>query len=301
VHYEAPAIEWRPVGEDREEYVDEWGNTWARLGGRTQGEVVRGVLEDWADLDALQLPDLVNPARYTRAAQICADPANDKYRLGGMPGFPFNIARKMRRLDNFLMDLLLEPERVAELLRRLEDLLAEMIVRYAEIGVDGVFFCEDWGTQKGLMIHPRTWREVFKPGFARLCQVAHERGLTVFMHSCGKITDIIPDLIEVGIDVLQFDQPRVHGLDTLAQFHGQVTFWCPVDIQRTLQTRDEAAIEADAREMIEKLGGPEGGFIAGYYGDNEGIGLDPYWQDVACRAFMRYGDYARAAEGAPPA
>ena len=111
------------------------------------------------------------------------------------------------------------------------------------------------------------------------------------MHSCGKTTVIIPDLIEAGIDVLQFDQPQLHGLDNLARFHGQITFWCPVDIQTTLQTGDAARIEADAREMIDKLGGKDGGFIAGYYSGNEAIGLDPKWQDIACRAFTQYGDY----------
>jgi hypothetical protein len=111
------------------------------------------------------------------------------------------------------------------------------------------------------------------------------------MHSCGKITAIIPDLIAAGIDLLQFDQPTLHGIDVLAQFKGRITFWCPVDIQKTLQSDDEAAIAAEAEEMIAKLGGPDGGFIAGYYGDNVAIGLDPHWQDVACRAFMRAGDY----------
>jgi len=157
--------------------------------------------------------------------------------------------------------------------------------------VGAIMFCEDWGTQLGLMIRPDVWRRVFAPGFERLCAVAHEQGAKVFMHSCGKITDIIPDLITVGIDALQFDQPRLHGIDELAQWHGRVTFWCPVDIQQTLQTHDEQAIVAEARELIGKLGGPEGGFIAGYYGDNASIGLDPHWQDVACRTFTAYGQY----------
>jgi uroporphyrinogen decarboxylase len=141
------------------------------------------------------------------------------------------------------------------------------------------------------------WRKMFKPGFERLCSVAHAHGLKVLMHSCGKITVIIPDLIEAGIDVLQFDQPRLHGLDELAKYHGQVTFWCPVDIQATLPTQDATLIQADARAMIDKLGGPEGGFIAGYYGGNEAIGLDPKWQDIACQTFTRFGDYGSQGRG----
>jgi hypothetical protein len=285
------APQWQDVGGGRQEYVDEWGNTWARVDDYSKGEVARGAIQDLDDVHTLCLPDLGNPANFEQAREVFGDPENNRFRIGGLPGFPFNIARKMRRLDQFLMDLLLEQEKIKALLKRIEDLLAGAIVQYAEAGADAVMFPEDWGTQKGLMINPRTWREVFKPGFERLCHVAHEHGIKVFMHSCGKTTVIIPDLIEAGIDVLQFDQPQLHGLDNLAQFHGQMTFWCPVDIQTTLQTQDAATIEADAAEMVEKLGGPKGGFIAGYYSGNEAIGLDPKWQDIACRAFAKYGDY----------
>ncbi|MEA3406957.1 MAG: uroporphyrinogen decarboxylase family protein [Chloroflexota bacterium] len=293
VHYDLAGFsrDWQQASPGRQEYVDEWGNTWARVDATSKGEVAEGVLEDWDDLDTLTLPDLADPANFRRVRVVCRDADNERFRVGGLPGFPFNIARKMRRLENFLMDILLNPDRVRELLGLIEDLLAETIVQYAEAGVDAVMFPEDWGTQDGLMIRPDTWRTIFKPGFARLCTVAHQQDIKVFMHSCGKITAIIPDLIEVGVDLLQFDQPQLHGIDNLARFHGQITFWCPVDIQKALQTRDEQVIVAQAREMLEKLGGPEGGFIAGYYGDNVSIGLEPRWQDLACRTFMRYGVY----------
>ena len=90
---------------------------------------------------------------------------------------------------------------------------------------------------------------------------------------------------------LQPDQPRLMGLERLAhEFGGRVTFWSPVDIQKTLQKKDAAAIEADARFMVERLGmAGRGGFIAGYYGSNEAIGLTPEWQDIACKAFVKFG------------
>lgn len=293
-HYELQGYRpvWQSVGGDRQEYVDEWGNTWARLDTTSKGEVAKGVLDSWDELDSLTLPDLANRANYGSVKRIVA--ANpDRFCIGYLPGFPFNIARKMRRLDHFLMDVLLEPEPVRILLGRIEDLLADAIVAYAESGVDAIMFPEDWGTQLSLMIRPAVWRSMFRPGFERLCGVAHSHGIKVIMHSCGKITDIIPDLIEVGIDALQFDQPRLHGIDVLARFHGQIAFWCPVDIQKTLQSGDAAAIEEEARELIAHLGGPQGGLIGGYYGDNASIGLDPHWQEIACQAFTRYGDYRR--------
>jgi uroporphyrinogen-III decarboxylase len=170
--------------------------------------------------------------------------------------------------------------------------LLKAIDRWGEAGADAIMFCEDWGTQDRLMISPAMWREVFKPEFQALAGRAHEHGMFVLMHSCGKMTAVIEDLIEVGINCLQFDQPTLHGIDYLAKtFGGRMAFWCPVDIQKTLQTRDEKLIRAEAKMLVERLGGFGGGFVAGYYGSNEGIGLTPDVQDIACKAFVEYGDY----------
>jgi hypothetical protein len=111
------------------------------------------------------------------------------------------------------------------------------------------------------------------------------------MHSCGQIEAIVPGLMEAGISLLQFDQPALHGIDTLAQHQqsGRITFWCPVDIQTTLQTQDEGTIKEAAREMLDKLWRGRGGFVAGYYGGNEAIGLDPKWQQYACDEFVKRG------------
>ena len=138
------------------------------------------------------------------------------------------------------------------------------------------------------------FRRLFKPVFKRLCDAAHSRGLDVRLHSCGYVRDVIGDWIEVGVNSLQFDQPELHDIDFLAEnFGGKVHFECPVDIQTTLQTQDPAKIEAAAKEYINKLAAPYGGgFVAGYYGSNEALGIDKSVQDVAARAFLKYGDPA---------
>lgn len=282
---------WHDAGPEREERIDEWGNTWARLDRSSKGEVVRGALQSYDALDTLALPDLADAERFRRMTGVFAADTQDRYRVGYLPGFPFSLARKLRRLDRFLEDLVLERERVGVLLERLTALLEACLPRLRETGADGVMFAEDWGTQSGLMIHPQMWREVFAPGFERLCGAAHAAGLRVFMHSCGRITDIIPDLVAVGVDVLQFSQPRVHGLEALSRFHGQVTFWCSVDVQATLPTRDAARIANEARELLRLLGGPDGGLIAGCSPSDTVLGLEPCWQELACQTFTRYGHY----------
>lgn len=284
------ATPWREVGGGRWEYTDEWGNLWGRVDATSKGEVVRGVLAKLEDLDTYEFPDYSKPESYEPVRQARQEHP-DKWLNGGIPGFAFNIARKLRKLDQYLVDLLAEPGWVSALHDRIDDMLESMIRNYAAAGVDAVMFCEDWGTQAGLLIDPALWRSEFGPRYERLCGAAHDAGIKVFLHSCGQIEAVVPDMIAAGVDLFQFDQPELHGLGVLAghQEHAKVTFWCPVDIQKTLQTRDEARIRQAARDMLDKLWQGRGGFVAGYYGDNPSIGLDPEWQEIACGEFVRYG------------
>ena len=115
-------------------------------------------------------------------------------------------------------------------------MVEDMIRDYAAAGADSVMFPEDWGSQTQTLISPKLWHELFFPRFRRLCGVAHECGVKVFMHSCGQTEAIVPGLMEAGIDLLHFDQPDLHGIDNLAahQERGRIPFWCSVDIQTTL-------------------------------------------------------------------
>ncbi len=293
-----PEGEWRRVGDGHAwRRKDEWGNIWGRVDETSKGEVVQGALADFDQVETISLPDFANPAYYNHAKEIFAL-SPDKWHIGSLHGFAFSMARKMRKMDQYLMDLLLEPDKISILHDRIDEQIKVQMQRLKEVGADSVMIAEDWGTQTQLLINPELWRKEFKPRFADLCSYAHEMGLKMFMHSCGKMSAIVPDLIEAGVDLFQFDQPRVHGLDTLKQWRdeGHVTFWCPVDIQTTLQTKDEAAIRQDAREMIEKLWQGEGGFVAGYYNDNASIGLELKWQEIASEAFLKWGQRERFAK-----
>ncbi len=285
-----PNYEWHKVSDTRWERCDEWGNLWARVDDSSKGEVVKGALDSLDNLSKLRLPDL-DESMFERVREKIKENANSKFVISGLPGFTFNIARKIRKLDYYMMDLVVNRKQIETLHDMLDEWLLTVIEYYGRANAMAIMFPEDWGTQLALMISPEMWREIFKPRFERLCDAAHARGMYVFMHSCGKITEIIPDLNEVGVDLLQFDQPTLHGFETLASFqeHGKITYWCPVDIQTTLQTKDESKIENDVKHMLETMWKQRGGFVAGYYGDNKSIGLDPSVQAKACEFFLKYG------------
>ncbi len=293
-----PDPEWKPsqtfTPEKGAMWEDEWGNVWARLDDSSKGLVVQGALQHWSQLDTYRMPRIDDPTRY-QAARETFENHPDRYKIGGLWSFTFDVMRYLRRMDVFLEDLIAHPAHVRRLADRVVPLLGRCIENWAKAGADAVMFGEDWGTQERLLVSPAMWRDVFKPDYMRLCQVAKRHGLSVWMHSCGYIYDIIPDLIECGIAVLQFDQPLLYGMDRLTEFGGRVTFWCPVDIQQVLPSGDEDKIDAFARHLVDKLGAFNGGFIAGFYSDMPSIGVEPEWQDVACKAFVKYGD-KRAAE-----
>ena len=284
------ATEWMKVDEKWWHKKDEWGNLWGRCDETSKGEVIKGILHSLDDIDSYQLPDFSRPDDY-KDVTAAKGQYPDKWIVGNMPGFTFNIARKLFKLDTYLMNLVLETERIGKLHDQIDVQLENMIRNYAKAGVDCVLFPEDWGTQLQTLISPNLWRQEFSPRTTQLCQIAHENGIKVFMHSCGAIGAIVPSLIEAGIDVLQFDQPTLHGLDVLAGYQqdSKITFWCPVDVQKILPTGNETQIRDQAMLMLEKLWKGRGGFIAGFYKDVASLGVEPEWQEDACDEFMQKG------------
>ncbi len=286
-----PSSVWRErrwVEGNIEYYDDEWGNVWHRVSDMSSGgEVWQPALADWSALRAYQLPDLATPGRYEAVRQLFTQD-HEHYHMASLPGFPFAICRYLRKMEIYLQDLVLERECVDELHDRVTTLLEQVIERFAQAGADGVFFCEDWGTQERLLVSPSMWRDIYKPLYLRLCSRAHHLGLHVIMHSCGYDWAILDDLAETGVNCFQFDQPELYGLERLAdKLHNlHMCLFSPVDIQQTLPTGDHRRIADAARRMVSLFGGVHGGFIAKNYSDLVGIGVKPEWDDWAYQAFL---------------
>lgn len=277
---------------DFEYYTDLWGNVWHRMKHMSAGgEVYKALIEDWRDLDRVELPDLANPKYYAKARELGAS-GTDLMRVGGLPGFPFAICRYMRKMQNYFVDLIAERDRIDVLHDRVTTLLEGVIDRYGEAGLDAVFFCEDLGTQDRLLMSPSMWRDIFAPLYERLTGRAHGYGMKVIQHSCGYNWELVDDLCGAGIDCLQFDQPGAYDLAALAgklKGHG-VGLFSPCDIQKVLPTGDRGLIERETARLVETF---RGGFIAKNYGDLHGIGVEPEWDRWAYEAFVRAGTGGR--------
>lgn len=271
---------------------DEWGCLWGRINGKTMGRVVRPPLSNWADFDNYQFSDPLAKDRFKEAEKRFSKIKN-KYVLGGVGFTLFERMHFLRGFKNLLEDIYLNKEKVEVLADKILDFQIQIVRQWGRIGVDGVSFSDDWGTQNSLIIHPKIWRRTFKPRYKKLFDIVHEEGMHAFLHSDGQIYEVIPDLIECGVDVLEAAQPRLLGMERVSRnFRGRVCFWAIVDKQKTLVSGTEEEIREEARKLIELLGCSKGGFIAmADMQDIHDLEIPQKNFTIMCETFEKFGKY----------
>lgn len=271
--------------------IDEWGAIWENIGVSILGEVKEFPLKDWADFSHLHAPDVDAPYRWAHLAGI-RERAGGKFILASGISI-YERLHFIRGLNNTWMDIYDAPDRLGQLIDILVEQNLVAIRRFAALGADALITSDDWGLQNQLMISPAKWREIWKPRYARIYRAAHEAGLFTFLHSCGYIVDILDDLIEIGLDAVHMDQQENMGLELLgSRFGGRLTFFAPVDIQKTMIYGTLDDIRAYCRSMVALLGRPGGGFIPRWYTDPAGAGHRREAIDAMCREFLRLCDPA---------
>jgi len=168
--------------------------------------------------------------------------------------------------ENSLMYLASEPEITKSMLRNIMDFWLEYTRNVLERGrgrIDCVGNYNDFGSQKGMIMSPKTWRTFFKPELKRLYDLIKGHGAKVFQHSCGAVAEIIPDLIEIGVDILNPVQVAADGMDPGflgREFGGKIVFHGGIDTQHVLPKATEAEVRAEVGRIIRTLG-EKGGYI----------------------------------------
>ena len=167
----------------------------------------------------------------------------------------------LRRFENFLIDMIENKRFAEELLDRITEYQVRLAERFVAEGVDGVITGDDWGKQSGLLFSPNLWRELIKPRMARIWKVYKDAGLAVLHHSCGDVREIIPDLIEIGLDVLSPVQPQAMPINELSENYAKdLSFWGGLSLQKTLPFGTREDVIKEVRETVRVLGA-EGGYI----------------------------------------
>ncbi len=252
----------------RGRWVDEWGCVWEAAEDGVIGEVKGPPLADWSALDTYRLPhEVLRNADLSRVDDFCR--RTDRFVLAGTLIRPFERMQFLRGSQNLYLDLGCAPRE----LYRLRDMLHEFALQELELwcatAVDGISFMDDWGSMRGLLISPQTWREFFKPLYAEYCRVIHRAGKFAFFHSDGHIAAIIPDLIEIGVDALNSQLFCMDIEAIAARFCGQITFWGELDRQHILPFGSPQDVRQAVRRVRRALDTGEGGVIAQFEWGND--------------------------------
>ena len=188
------------------------------------------------DLDAYPWPDPHAPGLLDDArADHCGAGRRVLHRRPTSASRLFERAWSLRGFEQFLMDMAQDPGYAAALLDRITEIQLALIERFLALGVDGGYFGDDYGAQKGLLFSPATWRKLIKPRLARLFAPFRAAGLPVIMHSDGQIQPILPDLVEIGLTVLNPVQPEVLNHRTLRrEFGDKLAFYGGISTQTVL-------------------------------------------------------------------
>lgn len=257
--------------QDAWEYTDEWGVGWksatydTRFGAGRYTEIHRFPLADAAAIDAYQPPDPTRPELYADAAWTIETFKDEYWIVGVTVTTMFETAWALRGYAQMLTDFLLDPDLAARLLEIPYQYHLTAAKKLTELGVDMIWIGDDVGAQRSMLIAPATWRKFLKPRVANFIAAvkAINPQVKVAYHSDGVIEPIIPDLIEIGLDVLNPIQPACMDPAEIKRKYGQhLCFWGSLDVQHTLPFGTPAGVRAEVLQRLATLG-KDGGLILG--------------------------------------
>jgi uroporphyrinogen decarboxylase len=252
-------------------YVDEWGVEWSIVEYETpfgRGHYTEMTGHPLANDDALasyQPPDPQREELYRDAAWTLRQFQDEYWIVGVTVTTIFETAWALRGYEQMLTDLIVDPDLASAILDIPYHYHLAAARRLVEMGVDMIWVGDDVGSQAGMLISPELWRRTFKPRWAEFFGILKQLNpsLKIAYHSDGAIEPIIPDLIEVGLDVLNPVQPACMDPARLKKLYGdRLAFWGTIDEQHTLPFGTPADVAREVRARLDTVG-RNGGLIIG--------------------------------------
>jgi len=244
---------------DDHHYTDAYGVIWEDSFPGEIGMVREPILRE-PTLRGYQFPSPHVPGLFdTMAEQIAQH--SERYVSWGIGFSLYERAWTLRGIEPFLLDMIERPAFADELLDRICEFNLGLIDRACVFAIDQVRFGDDWGSQRGLIMGPKLWRRFIRPRFAHMVQRAASYGKTTFLHSDGDVSDIIPDLIEIGLTCLNPVQPDVMDIyQVKREYGGHIAFHGGVSVQHLLPDSTPEELRVEVRRLIREVGAG-GGFI----------------------------------------
>ncbi len=252
-------------------YNDEWGIGWESkeystpFGTGKYTEIVNHPLAEDKALDTYCPPDPTREELYVESLRVKERFSSEYWIVGVVVTTIFECAWALRGLDKMMMDFHLNPDIAHAILDIPFKYHLEAAKRLTKIGVDMLWFGDDVGGQNSMIISPDMWRTFLKPRMAELIGTVKQinPNVKIAYHSDGVINPIIPELIEIGLDVLNPIQPASMDPSELKKTYGKkLCFWGTVDEQYTLPFGTPEEVKNEVRQRLETVG-KNGGLIIG--------------------------------------
>jgi len=232
-------------------YIDEWGCKFVNMEDGLMGIVHEPLIKVWSDLDDFKTPDAALNIDKEEINRFCR--STDKFVYAGSIVRPLERFQFLRTMEQSMTDVLFEEPGFIELLRRMHVHFCKEVEVWSKTEVDAIFLMDDWGTQHAMMLSPDVFRKYFKPMYRDYCEIASQHNKYVFMHSDGNIAEILPELVEVGVNAIN-SQLFCMDMDRLSrEVAGKITFWGEIDRQNTLPNGSSADITQAVDLIYSKL------------------------------------------------
>jgi uroporphyrinogen decarboxylase len=243
-------------------FRDEFGIVWDKSGLEADIGVVDGTRLEEPSMEGFPYAK-VYEEQWRKQLQALADSTEDVIKFPAIGFSLFDRAWTFRGVENFLVDMISEPEFTEELLDFILQYHLRVIDIALEYDIDGIHFADDWGQQRGLVMGPALWRKYIRPRTAAMYERVKRKGKIVSQHSCGDNHEIFPDLVEIGLDIYQTLQPEIYDLAKIKREFGRdLSFWGGISTQRLLPFGTPEEVKAQVRETL-SLMSEGGGYIAG--------------------------------------
>ena len=269
--------------------VDEWG-VWWRTGTFHHFAQVESPLRGDQDLDRLKKypwPDLDQQYRFSGVAKRVTELHAQGLAVAAFAGSVFEQSWYIRGLEDLMMDLVAAPEVAHYFFERTAALQQFAAEQFARAGVDIIITGDDVAGQQGLLMSAATWRKFLKPRLAATVQTVKRANPAsfVFYHSDGNVEPLIPELIEIGIDILNPIQPECMDPAAIKRKYGdRLAFWGTVSVQRTMPLGTPDEVRAEVRARIRDVGRGGGLILAPAHV----LGPETPWENIV--AFFEAAD-----------
>ncbi len=241
-------------------WEDEFGVQWDRTIDKDIGIVINCLVTP-DNVDEYEFPDPDDPSRYTNYSRILESNKENFY-VASLGFSLFERAWTLAGMEDLLIAMGTNPGYVHSLLDKILDYNLRIIENACSYDVDAMMFGDDWGQQYGLIMGAELWREFIKPRIKEMYGLAKSKGKFVFIHSCGKVDEIFPDLIECGLDMFNPFQPEVIDVFETKKTYGDVlSFYGGISTQRTLPYGTVDEVKDEVKRLIDVVG-KDGGYVA---------------------------------------